>query len=148
MTKTTSTALAALVAFGFGSAGLAQDRHGDMDHSKMDHAQMDHAQHEDGHQHGDDHGHDHADADADAPLPDGLDRTITVRVNGMVCDFCARSLTKVLRRDDNVEAVAISLEDKTVTIVLTEDGEMDDAAVEKAVKNAGYNVASIERGAA
>lgn len=133
MTKTylTAAAIACLGAFG---TAAAQD-HGAMDHHGMDHAQ---------------HAHDHEDAapEASAVLPGDAARTITVRVNGMVCDFCARSLTKVLRRDDNVEDVAIDLEDKTVTILLTEDGAMDDEAVTEAVLSAGYDVASIERGAA
>ena len=113
-----------------------------------------HAQHHDGTGHAHEHEHEHdgateeAEAEAPVALPGGTEaRTITVRVDGMVCDFCARSLTKVLKRDENVEDVAIDLTDKTVAIVLTEDGEMDDAAVEEAVLSAGYNVASIERGA-
>ena len=99
--------------------------------------------------HDHDHAHEPREAAPAAPaasIPASA-RTITVRVDGMVCDFCARSLTKVLRRDDDVADVAISLEDKTVTILLTEDGRMDDEAVTEAVLSAGYNVASIERGA-
>lgn len=129
MTKTTLTAAAIACLGAFGTAAA------------QDHGQMNHGQHD----------HDHAEAapaEASAVLPQGAARTITVRVDGMVCDFCARSLTKVLRRDENVEDVAIDLEDKTVTILLTEDGAMDDEAVTEAVLNAGYNVASIERGAA
>ena len=126
-----STLIAPIAAAALALSGtaFAQDHHG-MDHSGHDHA----------------HEGEVAPA-ADAVLPTGAARTITVRVNGMVCDFCARSLTKVLQRDENVEAVAISLEDKTVTIALTEDGRMDDEAVTDAVLSAGYNVASIERSA-
>ena len=145
MTRTIfALAATSLLALG---AARAQD-HDSQHHDGMDHQAMDHGamQHDGAHE----HDHDAAEADAAdaAPLRAGGEaRTVTVRVNGMVCDFCARSLTKVLKRDDNVEDVAISLEDKTVTILLAEGGAMDDAAVEKAVKNAGYNVASIERGA-
>ena len=127
----TSTLIAPLAAaaLALGGIALAQDHHG-MDHDDHDHAHEGEAPTPDA-----------------AVLPADAARTITVRVNGMVCDFCARSLTKVLRRDENVADVAISLEDKTVTIALTEDGEMDDQAVTDAVLSAGYNVASIERGA-
>ena len=135
MTKTTPLLAAALALTG---AAHAQD-------TGMDHD----AGHQ--HEHRHEHQQDHEGAEA-APAPavrpaDAPARTITVRVDGMVCDFCARSLTKVLRRDGNVADVAISLEDKTVTILLAEGGAMDDAAVTEAVLSAGYNVAAIERGA-
>lgn len=107
------------------------------------------------HQHGDDHQHDHNhehaeqhhEAVADTAMSgedfDGHD--ITVAVNGMVCDFCAQSLMKVLERNDAVETVEISLEDKTIAIVLKEGGSMSDEELDKAVKSAGYNIASIDR---
>ena len=126
---TRATIIAPIAALALMGTAAAQD-HQSMDHSGHDHA----------------HEGEAAPA-ADPVLPADAARTITVRVNGMVCDFCALSLTKVLRRNENVADVAISLEEKTVTIALTEDGRMDDEAVTDAVLSAGYNVASIERGA-
>ncbi len=107
------------------------------------------------HQHGDDHQH-HHDHDHTAehhePAKDTAvtsedfgGRNITVAVNGMVCDFCAQSLMKVLERNEAVETVDISLEDKTIAIVLKEGGSMSDEELDKAVKSAGYNIASIDR---
>ncbi|MEM0929043.1 MAG: heavy-metal-associated domain-containing protein [Pseudomonadota bacterium] len=98
-----------------------------------------------------DHAHDHSTAHhqtADtAPVDNVSGRTIKVAVNGMVCDFCARSLTKVLERNNAVEAVDVSLENKTITIVLAEGGVMSDQDIDDAVRNAGYNIASIDRSA-
>lgn len=131
--KTSLALLAAPLALGMAAA---------QDHKGMDHSAM-------AHQHGDDHVHDHDALDADeadvgaAPTPAG--RTVTARVHGMVCDFCARSLTKVLSRRDEVEAVAIDLTDKTVTIVLREDETLSDEEIERAVLDAGYNLAALER---
>lgn len=100
--------------------------------------------------HGQHHDHDHDERTQDASRSAaGLQivegRTLIVSVNGMVCDFCAQSLTKVLKKNRNVEKLAISLEEKTVAIVLREGGAMTDREVEKAVKTAGYNLAGIKR---
>ena len=150
MKTTTSLATLAALTLAFSAPAFAQDHAG---HAMPEHSEEQHAQKHD-HAGDHDHGHGHDEGSADAANDDeaakatpAVGRTITAQVHGMVCDFCARSLTKVLRRDENVEDVAIDLTDKTVAIVLTEDGEMDDAAVEEAVLSAGYNVASIERGA-
>ncbi|MEO1658650.1 MAG: heavy-metal-associated domain-containing protein [Pseudomonadota bacterium] len=99
--------------------------------------------HDGGHAH--DHPAEHQHDMATTPVDTVPGRTITVAVNGMVCDFCARSLTKVLERNDAVEAVDVSLESKNITILLTETGTMSDDELNEAVRNAGYNIASIER---
>lgn len=108
----------------------------------------DHHDHDKGHKH---ETHDHGDGhemeshEKSDAVKAVEGRTVTVKVDGMVCDFCARSLTKVLKKKDAVEDVAISLEDKTVTILLKKGSAMSDEEIEKAVQNAGYNLAGIER---
>ncbi len=72
-------------------------------------------------------------------------RIILVRVDGMVCDFCAQSLKKVLEKKEAVEKVEISLETKIMTITLIEGGTLSDAEIDKAVNWAGYTLAGIER---
>lgn len=72
-------------------------------------------------------------------------RLIEVQVNGMVCDFCAQSLTKVLKKKDEVEAVSISLETKLVIITQKPGMTLSDDEVKKAVSWAGYDTARIER---
>ena len=134
---TTLTASIVLLA----SPAFAQDHQDHQDHG--DHGEK--HEHET-HDHGDGHHEDMAsDEMASSEIEAAEGRTVTVKVNGMVCDFCARSLTKVLKKKDAVEDVAISLEDKTVTILLKEGSAMSDEEIEKAVKNAGYNLAAIER---
>ena len=135
MTKQTITAILAALSLGTAPALAAQD--------------MQHGQHDQHAKHGDhDHDHDHADEaplEAEGPIAPVATRTITATVDGMVCDFCARSLTKVLRRKDAVADVAIDLTAKTVTIVLAEGAAMTDEEVEEAVLSAGYNLAHLER---
>ena len=124
MTKLTITAILAALSLGTAPALAAQD--------------MQHGAHQ----------HDHADeapVEAERAIAPVATRTITATVDGMVCDFCARSLTKVLRRKEAVEDVAIDLTAKTVTIVLADGAAMTDEEVEEAVLSAGYNLARLER---
>lgn len=145
MTTITTLASAAALALTLGAQSFAQEHVSHDDHA--DHAMRDPAApHDHDHDHGDDHAMHKADAEADAAAPAlAAGRTITAKVHGMVCDFCARSLTKVLSKKDAVEAVAIDLSDKTVTIVLKDGARMDDAEVEKAILDAGYNLAELTR---
>ena len=77
--------------------------------------------------------------------PDKHGRIIQATVNGMVCDFCAQSLTKVLMREEAVETVQISLEAQFVTITVKEGMSLSDEVVEKAIFWAGYDLAEIVR---
>ena len=135
MTKNQTLAALAALVLGTAPAAAAQEHAEHGDHRK--HAAGAH-QHE--------HDHDHADeADAERAMVAAEGRTITARVHGMVCDFCARSLTKVLGRNDAVEDVAIDLTEKTVTIIVRDGAVLSDEAVREAVTHAGYNLAALER---
>lgn len=72
-------------------------------------------------------------------------RIVQAEVLGMVCDFCAISLIKVIEKNETVDHVAISLETNRVTIFLKDGGVITDAEVEKAVIWAGYDLAGIDR---
>jgi len=41
--------------------------------------------------------------------------TVTVKVNGLVCDFCARALEKIFSKQDSVENIEVDLTTKMVT---------------------------------
>lgn len=71
--------------------------------------------------------------------------SITVGLNGLVCDFCSIALNKTFKKNDAVAATYVDLDTKTISIVLKDGAVMDDDTVTKLVKKAGYNVASIER---
>ena len=70
---------------------------------------------------------------------------ITIKVNGLVCDFCARALEKTFNNQDSVAGIDVDLTAKIVTIVLKEGARLDDAAIENLVTSAGYNVEEITR---
>ncbi len=70
---------------------------------------------------------------------------VTISVKGMVCDFCAQSLEKTLKRHASVECVDIDLVDSRVTIGLHENEDLDDSAIEKLINSSGYYADKIER---
>ena len=72
-------------------------------------------------------------------------RIVQAEVDGMVCDFCAQSLAKVLMKNEAVETVSISLETRFVTITTKEGTEISDEDVAEAVNWAGYDLAGIIR---
>lgn len=70
---------------------------------------------------------------------------VFVTINGLVCDFCARSMEKTLLKREQVEEVRVDLTSKVVTIGLRQDRSLTDADIEKSVADAGYSVVSIKR---
>ena len=125
----------------------AQVNHGDMDHGNMDHAKMDHAEM------GmtmDTQGSALLLADqpelAAAVAAGG--EPVVAKVLGAVCDFCATAMNKTLGKRDEVAAVYVDLDAKTLNLVLEPGATMDDETLRKAVKKSGYKVDSIARGAA
>ena len=88
-----------------------------------------------------------ATADHHAPAETGaLSQTmVTAKVNGMVCDFCARAVTKVFGREDSVENVHVDLDNGEIHVTLKSGAEMTDSKVESLVKKSGYDLVSIGR---
>lgn len=70
---------------------------------------------------------------------------IIVKVNGMVCDFCAQSLKKVFSKEDSVNDIAVSLNDQTVTIDTKEGQDLSDAKIKELIEWGGYDLINIER---
>ncbi|PIR39777.1 MAG: hypothetical protein COV35_00815 [Alphaproteobacteria bacterium CG11_big_fil_rev_8_21_14_0_20_39_49] len=95
-------------------------------------------------------GHNHADmteADMQKTVPgiEDADHTITVQINGLVCDFCARALEKVFSKRGEVTGIDVNLDTKLVTIGLKKDADIDDATIIRLITDAGYNVVKINR---
>lgn len=72
---------------------------------------------------------------------------IAVDVLGVVCDFCATALTKTFAKRGEIAASSVDLGAKTLTIVTKPGKSVDDDLIRKLVERAGYNTASIRRGA-
>ena len=71
--------------------------------------------------------------------------TIEMKVNGLVCGFCAQGIEKTLRKYPATADVVVSLEDRLV-VVATKDGQdIPDGELKKALTASGYDLKSIER---
>jgi copper chaperone CopZ len=70
---------------------------------------------------------------------------ITAKVNGMVCDFCARAVTKVFGKQDAVENVHVDLDNGEIHVTLQPGAEISDEKVADLVRKSGYDLVSIDR---
>ena len=81
-----------------------------------------------------------------APTENEITQTlVTAKVNGMVCDFCARAVTKVFGKEDAVENVHVDLDNGEIHVTLKPGTTLSDERVETLVKKSGYDLVSIKR---
>ncbi len=72
--------------------------------------------------------------------------TINVKVNGLVCDFCARSLEKVFLKRGDVAGIKVDLGKGSVVVAMKPGLTIDDTTLTKLITDSGYNIAAIGRG--
>lgn len=72
--------------------------------------------------------------------------TAVASVDGMVCDFCVQSITKVLKKNPDVKDVIVDLDTKTVTVNPQAGKTVSDDVIAKAIDYAGYKMVKIEHG--
>ncbi|GAB5459155.1 MAG: hypothetical protein Hens3KO_21850 [Henriciella sp.] len=70
---------------------------------------------------------------------------LTVNVKGMVCDFCARAVTKVFSKNDAVDGVHVDLDNGEIHVDLKPGMSLSDDDVETLVKKSGYAMVSVTR---
>lgn len=70
---------------------------------------------------------------------------LTARVNGMVCDFCARAVQKVFRKEPGVESVHVDLDTGAIIVGLEAGAEITDERVAELVRKSGYAFVSLSR---
>ena len=70
---------------------------------------------------------------------------IEIGVNGLVCDFCARTLEKIFMKRSDIAGIDVSLDESRILISLHDGKDIEDSALRKLVTDAGYNVSSIKR---
>ena len=70
---------------------------------------------------------------------------IAVRVDGMVCAFCAQGITKKFQAEPAVESVKVDLKTQTVTLQTKKDQALTDEAIKKHINYAGYDLVDIQR---
>jgi copper chaperone CopZ len=70
---------------------------------------------------------------------------VNIKVNGLVCDFCAQSIKKTFGKQEAVNDVQVNLDDGLINVSLKDGQDMDDATITKLITDSGYTVTSIER---
>ena len=71
--------------------------------------------------------------------------SVRLKVNGMVCPFCAYGLEKRLGEIASIDAVLIRISDGLVQIRTKENQELADEVLADAVKKSGFSLIEIER---
>ena len=71
--------------------------------------------------------------------------TIEMKVNGLVCAFCAQGIEKTFRKNPVVTDVVVSLEDRLVAVEVTPGKDIPDDELRKALTDTGYDVKEISR---
>ena len=72
-------------------------------------------------------------------------KTVKMEVNGMVCAFCAQGIEKRLRSMTPTQDVFVSLKDKVVAVALKDGQDIPDQTLVTSLKEAGYDVTSVQR---
>ena len=73
------------------------------------------------------------------------DKKINVFVNGLVCDFCARSIEKIFKKNESVFDIEVNLEKMLITIYMNRDKTLDNKTIKKLINDSGYDVTEIYR---
>lgn len=71
-------------------------------------------------------------------------QTIKAEVNGMVCAFCAQGIEKKMRALPQTKDVYVNLKHKIVALELKEGQTLPENTVKDLVKDAGYDVKTIQ----
>lgn len=70
---------------------------------------------------------------------------ISVKTKGMVCDFCAKALEKVLLNHDAISGINVDLTSKEVLINLKSGQSITDEKITQLIRDSGYKVVDILR---
>ncbi|MEZ4753072.1 MAG: heavy metal-associated domain-containing protein [Bdellovibrionota bacterium] len=68
-----------------------------------------------------------------------------IKVNGLVCDFCAQATEKVFRKRDEVQDIDVNLKNGLVTLDFKDGKTISDEELEKLISDSGYSLVEIKR---
>ncbi len=63
-----------------------------------------------------------------------------IDVNGMVCAFCASSIQKKFKKQEEVESLNIDLDKKKVTVIFKKGQTLSDSILKGLIESSGYTV--------
>jgi copper chaperone CopZ len=70
---------------------------------------------------------------------------LSISVNGLVCDFCARSIEKLFSKKESVKSINVNLEQMLITISLKKGKSLNDEIITKVITDSGYDIREIRR---
>ena len=70
---------------------------------------------------------------------------LRISVNGLVCDFCARSIEKLFSKKESVKSINVNLEQMLITISLKKGKSLNDDIITKVITDSGYDIREIRR---
>ena len=70
---------------------------------------------------------------------------LSISVNGLVCDFCARSIEKLFSKKESVKSINVNLEKMLITINLKKGMSLNDSIITKVITDSGYDIREIRR---
>lgn len=68
---------------------------------------------------------------------------VKVNINGLVCDFCARTMEKIFGQKPEVDSIDVNLSTKIVTLKMKPGATLKDEDITAAITDAGFNVVNI-----
>lgn len=71
---------------------------------------------------------------------------VEVKVNGLVCDFCAQALEKTFGKRAEVDSIKVDLDNGMVHIAYKQGQSLPDAEVTRLITDSGYAVESMQKG--
>ena len=70
---------------------------------------------------------------------------LNISVKGLVCDFCARSIEKLFKKENSVEEIDVNLEKMLIMIRLKNGETLNNEKVIRLINDSGYDVQEINR---
>tara|TARA_E500000331_G_scaffold219601_1_gene210478 strand:- start:49 stop:321 length:273 start_codon:yes stop_codon:yes gene_type:complete len=70
---------------------------------------------------------------------------LSISVNGLVCDFCARSIEKLFSKKESVKSINVNLEEMLITINLKKGKILNDDIIRQVIRDSGYDIKKIKR---
>ena len=70
---------------------------------------------------------------------------LVIKVNGLVCDFCAQSIKHMFGKQDGVTDVSVDLDNGTVLVDLKDGQTIPDDTIAKIITDSGFSIVDIAR---
>ena len=70
---------------------------------------------------------------------------LNISVNGLVCDFCERSIEKLFSKKESVKSINVNLEEMLITINLKKGKSLNDDMIRQVIRDSGYDIKEIKR---